>query len=209
MQPHLRHAVLTAHIMSSLGWFGAVVAFLALTIAELANGNQQVVRAAYVAMELTGWFVIVPFCFASLATGLIQSLGTSWGLIRHRWIVAKLVIALMATILLVLHMRPVSYVANIVSTTTLSHNDLRAVRLQLFADAVLAVVALTLTTALSVCKPAGLTPYGRRVYADRVTAEDEAFPWSRVWAVGAGLLVMLFALVDLAGLGLHSHGHVH
>src|SRR5260370_33265299 len=136
MQPHLRRAVLTAHIMSSLGWFGAVIVFLALTIAGLANANQQVVRAAYVAMELTGWFVIVPFCFASLATGLIQSLGTSWGLFRHHWIVAKLVIALLATILLVLHMRPVSYVASIVSATTLSHGDLRAVRPQLLAETV-------------------------------------------------------------------------
>src|SRR5215471_1369506 len=102
MKPTLRNLTLTAHITSSLGWFGAVAAFLALSIAGLSNGDQGVVRSAYIAMELVGWFVIVPFCLASLATGLIQGLGTSWGLFQHNWVVAKLVIAVLATILLML-----------------------------------------------------------------------------------------------------------
>jgi hypothetical protein len=206
MRPNLRRGVLTAHIMSSVGWFGAVAAFLALTIAGLANANLEAVRAAYVAMELTGWFVIVPFCFASLGTGLIQSLATPWGLFRHHWIVAKLVIATLATVLLVLHMRPVSYVASIASAGTLSPGAVRAVRVQLLADAALAVVALTLATVLSVYKPAGLTPYGRRVCADRAIPDD-VFPWTTAWRIGAALLVMLFGLVHLAGMGLHFHGH--
>jgi hypothetical protein len=41
------------------------------------------VRAAYLAMELIARFVIIPLAFASLLTGLIQSLGTPWGLFRH------------------------------------------------------------------------------------------------------------------------------
>jgi hypothetical protein len=194
--------------MSSLGWFGAVVAFLALTIAGLANANPQITRGAYVAMELTGWFVIVPFCFASLGTGLIQSLGTPWGLFRHHWIVAKLVIAALATVLLVLHMQPVSEVASMASASTLLPGTLRAIRLQLLADAALAVVALTLATVLSVYKPAGLTPYGRHVFADGAIP-DEVFPWAAAWRVGAVLLVMLFALVHSAGMGLHFHTHGH
>jgi hypothetical protein len=41
-------------------------------------------------MELTTWIVIVPLSLAALLTGVVQSLGTPWGLFRHRWIVAKL-----------------------------------------------------------------------------------------------------------------------
>jgi hypothetical protein len=207
MTPTVRHAALTAHITSSVGWFGAVVAFFAMSVAGLTSPSQELVRAAYVAMELTGWFVIVPFCLATLATGLIQSLGTNWGLLRHNWVVAKLAIAVLATILLTLHMQPVSRVANVAATMSLSYGDLRQVRVQLVADAVLAMVALTIATILSVYKPQGLTPYGRRVSGASVAAE--ALPWSYVWAIAALLLVLLFAFVHLAGFGLRlGHGHM-
>jgi ABC-type nickel/cobalt efflux system permease component RcnA len=81
----LRKLVLTAHITFSVGWLGAVAVFLALAIAGLTSRDPQMVRAAYSAMELTARFVIVPLAIASLFSGLIQSLGTPWGLFRHYW----------------------------------------------------------------------------------------------------------------------------
>jgi hypothetical protein len=42
-----------------------------------------VVRDTYVALELTGWYVIVPFCLAALITGPLQASireGNSWRL---------------------------------------------------------------------------------------------------------------------------------
>jgi hypothetical protein len=157
-------------------------------------------------MELVGWFVIVPFCLATLATGLIQSLGTSWGLFRHNWVVAKLAIAVLATILLTLHMRPVSYVANVAAASTLARGDLRQMRLQLVVDAALAIIALTIATILSVYKPQGLTPYGRRFYTEGASIA-ETLPWSYVWTIGTLLLLLLFTFVHLAGFGLHGHMH--
>lgn len=64
----LRKFALTAHVTSSVGWLGAVGGFLALAVAGLASPDAQVVRAACLAMELTGWFVIVPLSLASLPT---------------------------------------------------------------------------------------------------------------------------------------------
>jgi hypothetical protein len=58
--PGLRKLALTAHVTSSVGWLGAVAGFLALAVAGLTSEDAQMVRAAYLAMELTGWFVIVP-----------------------------------------------------------------------------------------------------------------------------------------------------
>jgi hypothetical protein len=83
MTPGLRKFALTAHVTSSAGWLGAVTAFLALAVAGLTSQDAQLVRAAYLAMELTGWFVIVPFGIATLVTGLVQAVGTPWGLFRH------------------------------------------------------------------------------------------------------------------------------
>jgi len=86
MTPRLRKFAFTAHITISIGWLGAVVAYLALAIAGLTSQDAQTVRAAYLSMELIGWFVIVPFSLVALFSGLVQSLGTQWGLFRHYWI---------------------------------------------------------------------------------------------------------------------------
>src|SRR5215207_577011 len=98
MAPRLRKFTLTAHVAFSVGWLGAVAGFLALAIAGLTSQDAQKVRAAYLAMELIARFVIVPLNLASLLTGLVQSLGTKWGLFRHYWILVKLLITILSTI---------------------------------------------------------------------------------------------------------------
>jgi hypothetical protein len=102
----VRKLALTTHVASSVGWLGAVAAFLALAIAGLTGQNEQLGRAAYLAMHMTTWFVIVPLSFAALLTGLVQSLGTNWGLFRHYWVMAKLVLTVLATIILLVHTQP-------------------------------------------------------------------------------------------------------
>jgi len=67
--PGFRKLALTAHLTSSVGWLGSDAAFLALAIAGVASQDGQVVRAAYVAMQLITWFVIVPLSLASFGTG--------------------------------------------------------------------------------------------------------------------------------------------
>src|SRR5438876_2092814 len=108
-----RKLALTTHITSSVGWLGSVAAFLALAIAGLTSHDPQMVRAAYLAMHLTTWFVIVPLSFAALLTGIVQSLGTTWGLFRHYWVATKLLLTVIATMLLLLHTQPIDRVAAI------------------------------------------------------------------------------------------------
>ena len=118
MTPGLRKFALTAHVTSSVGWIGAVVAYLALAVAALTSQDAQTVRAAWIAMELTGWFVIVPLALASLLTGLVNALGTTWGLFRHYWVLLKLLLTIFATIVLLVHMQTVSYIAGVAADTT-------------------------------------------------------------------------------------------
>ena len=55
MSPGVRKFALTAHVTTSVGWFGAVAGFLALALAGLTSQEAQVVRGAYLAMGVTGW----------------------------------------------------------------------------------------------------------------------------------------------------------
>ncbi len=162
MTPGLRKFALTAHVTSSVGWLGAVAAFLALAVAGLTSQDAQMVRAAYLAMELTAWLIIVPLSLASPLTGLVQSLGTPWGLFRHYWVLVKLLITIPASIVLLLHMQPIGHLARVVAETTLSSGELGGLRIQLVANAGAALLVLLVATALSVYKPRGMTRYGRR-----------------------------------------------
>ena len=162
MSPGLRKVALIAHVTFSVGWLGSVAAFLALAIAGLNSRDAQIVRAAYLAMEVVGWFVIVPLSIASLLSGLVQSLGTVWGLFRHWWVVLKLVMTVIATLVLLVHMRPIGHLADAVRAATLSGGELGGLRVQLIADAGAAIIVLLVTTTLSIVKPRGLTRYGWR-----------------------------------------------
>ena len=158
----VRKLGLTTHVGSSVGWFGSVLTFLGLAIYGAAGGNLQTVRAVYVSMSLIGWWIIVPLSFAALVTGIFQSLISPWGLFRHYWVMIKLMITVVATALLLLHMQPVGHLARVVAARTLEDGELAGLRLQLVADAGAALVALLIALILSVYKPQGLTPYGRR-----------------------------------------------
>jgi hypothetical protein len=170
MGPSLRKFALTAHVTSSVGWLGAVAGFLALAVGGLTSRDAQMVRAAYLAMDLTAWFVIVPLSFASPLTGLVQSLGTHWGLFRQYWVLLKLLITIPSTILLLVHMQPIGYMADVAAETTLSGVDLHGLRMQLVIEAGAALLVLLVTTILSVYKPEGTTRYGWRQQHERRAA---------------------------------------
>jgi hypothetical protein len=159
MTASVRKFVLTAHITSSVGWLGAVVAYLALAVAALTTQDPQTVRAAWIAMELTGWFVIVPLALATVLIGLVNALGTPWGLFRHYWVLVKFLLTVFATIILLLHMPTVSYFAGVAAETDSANLGGLGGEL-LHAGG--GVLVLLVTTTLSVYKPRGLTPYGRR-----------------------------------------------
>ena len=162
MIPPVRKFALTAHVTASVGWLGSVAAFLVLAIAGLRSADAETVRAAYLAMNLLGWYIIVPLCFASLATGLIQALGTPWGLLRHYWVIIKLLITLLSTIILLVHMRPIAHMAEAAAETILADTDMRRLRVQLVVDAAAAVIALLVATTLSIYKPRGVTGYAAK-----------------------------------------------
>jgi len=174
MIPGLRKFALSAHVITSVGWIGAVATFLALAIVGMTSQDAQVVRAAYLATNLTTWFVILPLCFASLFTGVVSSLGTKWGLFRYYWILVKLVITILATIILLIHTQPIELLATASAKTTVFNAYLQRQQLQLVVASIAALVVLLVLTVLSYYKPRGMTRYGWRKQKEQVSADRDA-----------------------------------
>jgi uncharacterized membrane protein len=157
--PALRRAALAVHVITSVGWIGAVVAYLALGIAAAMSEQPQTVRAAWIAMELTGWLVIVPLAVLAFLTGLVMSLGTVWGLVRHYWVIFAFVLTTVALVVLLLHMPSVTTAARVARTA----DD--ATVLQLGGDVLhpaLGLLVLVVVAVLNLYKPRGITRYGQR-----------------------------------------------
>ena len=108
LTPRLRKFALTAHLTCSIGWIGAVMAYLALVIAAMTSQTSRTLQAVWIAMEVIGWYAIVPLALAALLTGLVMALGTPWGLFRHYWVLISLVLTILATVVLLVHMQTVS-----------------------------------------------------------------------------------------------------
>lgn len=167
MPPRLRKFAFTAHVTSSVGWLGAVVVFLALAVVGVTSQDVQTVRGAYLVMEPAAWWVLVPLAFASLLTGIVMSLGTTWGLFRHYWVLFKLVIAVFATIILLIYMGTFRFMAGVAADPSA---DLGVVRnASPVLHAALALLVLLVATVLAMYKPRGMTPYGQRKQREQRT----------------------------------------
>jgi hypothetical protein len=162
MTPGLRNFVLTTHVTSSVGLLGSIAAFLALAVVGLSSPNDQLARAAYPAMDLIARIVIVPLAFAALLSGVIQSLGTAWGLFRHWWVLVKLLLTVFALAVLLIKMELIGYAARLAQDTILSRADLRVVGIQLMVHAAGGFLVLLVPAVLSIYKPTGMTRYGVR-----------------------------------------------
>lgn len=159
MSPRLRRSALALHLAVSVGWIGAVIGYLALGVAAVTTRDDLTVRAAWIAMEITGWFAIVPLAVASLVSGLVMALGTRWGVLRHYWVVISLVLTIAANVVLLAHMPDVSAAAAFARTAGAA--KLRTLGGDLAHPSV-GLVLLMVVQVLNVAKPRGLTRRGRR-----------------------------------------------
>ena len=164
MTPPLRKLVLTVHLTCSVGWIGAVIAYLALVIAAMTSQEARMLQAVWIAMKVIGWYVIVPLALAALLTGLVMALGTPWGLFRHYWVLISLVLTIFATVVLLVHMQTVSDVAGRAAATPgAAVGGLPGE----FVHAGVGMLVLLVIQVLNMYKPRGMTRYGWRKQQER------------------------------------------
>jgi hypothetical protein len=209
MTPRFRKFALTAHVTSSVGWLGTVASFQALAIAAVTSRDPETVRGSYLAMELTGWYVIVPFCIASLVTGLVMSLGTPWGLFRHYWVLVKFLITVVAALILFGFTQTLSSLGDLAADPTLSMAELRNLKQSPVLHSGGGLLAIFVATILAVYKPWGMTRYGRRKRDAGVRPDYGSSNSTRLWGLylllGTIGLALLFLVLHLIGGGPRGH----
>jgi predicted secreted protein len=194
-------------VVASVGWAGALAVFLAHTLASLLSQDELIVRTASIAMSLTTWFVILPLSIASLSTGLVQALGTAWGLFQHYWVLFKLLLTAVATIVLLMKLGPIESLVDAVKEATFPSADHIGLRASLTVHAAGGLLALIAVTVLAVYKPAGMTQYGLRKQWERNNSGTAPAPgltesaprWVKVFGAVIIVFILLLSIMVLGG----------
>jgi hypothetical protein len=144
LSPRVRRAVLTAHIVASVGLLGDVAAVLAVNVRAATSTDPGFASASYDLLQMFSFVFGIPLSFAALLTGLTLGLGSKWGVLRHAWVTAKLMLLLSVILVGALVIGP---------ATAEMANGSGDAETVLIAAAAWDVLALTVATALSVYKP--------------------------------------------------------
>lgn len=158
MSAGIRKLMLTVHVATSVGWIGAIAAYIALNLPVYVSNDEQSVRAAYLMMEPVLRYALIPLAAVALLTGTLQALGTPWGLVRHYWVTISLVLTVFAFVILVLHLPAVEAMSAVAADPNGGVDRLGG---DLF-HAVGGLVVLLVPLALNIYKPRGMTRYGWR-----------------------------------------------
>ena len=142
--PAARRALLTAHIIASVGLLGDCAGILAINIRAATTDDRELAAASYELLEMFSIAFGIPLSFASLGTGIALGLGTKWGVLRHRWVTAKLVVILAVIVAGAFVIGP---------ATAAMQDGSGGAEGTLIAACAFDVLALCLATGLSVYKP--------------------------------------------------------
>lgn len=171
MRPRARKFTLILHVISSVGWIGAVAAYIALDVTTVTSQDAPTLRAVYVAMASITRHVIVPLAWAALLSGVVISLGTKWGLVRHYWVLISLALTVVAVAVLMVETQTINHFAAIAADPGTSSDTLRSLGSTL-PHSVGGTFVLVVITALNVYKPPGMTSYGWRKQHERRQREE-------------------------------------
>jgi hypothetical protein len=158
-------------------------------------------------MGITAWFVILPLCLTSLTTGLVQALGTAWGLLRHYWIMFKLLLTVVATVIFLMKLGPISSFDQ-AGQENFSAADHTGLQVSLLIHAIGGLTILLAIIVLAVYKPRGMTPYGiRKQQQQKGTATaDHLAVTVPYWVKAVGTVVITLVILVLIMLLVGGHG---
>jgi hypothetical protein len=157
--PRLRKMMLAVHVAFSVGWPGAAACFLALAVVWPTSQDAPTVRTTSLVLAPAAWSVLVPRSLGALLTGLVSSLGTTWALLRHSWVLIKLLVNVVAAIFVVRYAQTLSQIAGVAADPTLPDDDV-VVLVGTLQRASGGMVLWLGATVLSVDRPRGMTRYG-------------------------------------------------
>lgn len=161
-----RATILTIHIVVAVGALGTEAALLSLGLTGLVSSDPDLIRAAYVAMDVVVASVMLPLALAAVLSGLLLALGTHWGLARHYWVLAKLILTLTVATAALLMLRPaVSQAAAhalAIPLDELAASGIGESAVRVTTAPAIGVAVLVVVAAIAVVKPWGVTSRRRR-----------------------------------------------
>ncbi|MEU3622952.1 hypothetical protein BS329_39860 [Amycolatopsis coloradensis] len=175
LPPRWRKLALVVHVVSSLGWLGITMVNAVLTFTSVFTDDPRRQQAAILMMDQVGGYLLLPISLTALVSGIVLSTGTKWGLVRYRWVAIKLVLTLIAAGLTLFSLLPgIGELAAAAESTMDDAFVERGRRVDGFYPIIVSTMMYMTMTVLSVYKPGGKTPYGRRVTAIRVRESQPA-----------------------------------
>ena len=159
--PEAFKLLLTAHLIVSVGWLGVVIAKIALKLFAMTTGDPAVYDALYLATGRLN-LAFPPLAIGTIATGVLLSLGTKWGLIRHYWVATKIVLTFGVIITAVQLGTRIPRPSGRAMDDGASPGLLASPMALLLALSITHLLMLVAATILSTYKPWGKTWFGRR-----------------------------------------------
>lgn len=158
VQPGLRKAITTVHVIAAVALLGSQAALLVLALTAALTSGASLRHASYELMRILVFALEIPLAASALASGVVLAVRTEWGLFRHYWIIGKLGLLLATALIGIAAIRP--WTEQMVAATGPQAQvgaALPAARWLLAGALVVAITALATATGLSVFKPRGRT----------------------------------------------------
>jgi hypothetical protein len=161
-----RSLLLTGHIVVAVGALATDGVLLVLGVTALVSSNAELIRAGYLSTGILADAVLMPLALAALLTGVLLGLGTSWGLARHYWVLAKLGLTTATATAAAFVLRPAlnraAAEALQVPLADLPTAGIGQLGGTVTVAAAAALLVLLATATLAVFKPGGQTRFRRR-----------------------------------------------
>ncbi|WP_028782262.1 DUF2269 family protein [Thalassobacillus devorans] len=155
LSKNTKKGVVTVHLLFAAIMFGATITLILLSGGTTATDDTQVVQRNYEVMHLLSTTILRGSTFATIITGILLSLMTTWGLFKFYWIIAKEVLSL---ILFAVNIWGMSAWTNRALQQANNIQDAiypAALQLDIWIGLTIQLVSLILIYVLSVYKPWG------------------------------------------------------
>src|SRR5215217_1999523 len=106
LTPAARKVVLVVHVISGIGWMGVDMALVVLLITARTTNDALLVISGFTAIRMIVPIVVPPLSLSILVTGLMLGLGSRWGLLRYWWVLVKLLLSIIMTVLVFVSLIP-------------------------------------------------------------------------------------------------------
>lgn len=152
-----RQWLLLVHVVCSLGWLGAGAANLVLAVTALRSADSSLRRSCYQLINVIDLALVIPLAFGALASGVVIGLATRWRLMRHWWVLVKLVLTVAVIVFSTFGVGV--WVEHSMQATGSPSLTSSPVAMELVVGAGANIVAFVFMTWASITKPWGKTPW--------------------------------------------------